>query len=83
MTININTNETRAQEEAKSFIMKYYGMDYWRQRWGPYGRPETVVQHVKEYFNAGARHVIIRFASFDPMAQFELFRDEVLPALRQ
>lgn len=82
MTVNINRNEEKAREEARAFIMQYYGLDFWKERWGPYGRPEAVVQRIREFAQVGTRHIIVRFASFDQQAQFQAFRNEVLPALR-
>ena len=83
MTVNIHQDEARAREEAKGFIMQYYGLDFWKEQWGPYGRPETVAQRIGEFAQAGARHIIVRFASFDQLGQFRAFRSEVLPVLRK
>jgi alkanesulfonate monooxygenase SsuD/methylene tetrahydromethanopterin reductase-like flavin-dependent oxidoreductase (luciferase family) len=82
MTININHNAETARHEAAAWIIQYYGADYWGDRWGPYGRPETVIERILRYRVAGADEVIIRFASDDQAGQLDLFAREVLHALK-
>lgn len=82
MTVNINTDEAKARDQAKTFIMRYYGQDYWGDRWGPYGSAEHIAQRIQEYARVGARTVILRFASFDQEAQLKALVHDVLPALQ-
>ena len=46
--------------------------------WGP---PERLVESIQQYAEAGATTVIVRFASFDPMGQFDTFLEEVVPRI--
>ncbi len=81
LTTNLNPDAERARAEADTFIRAYYGHNFWGDRWGPWGPPELLLDRIRQYAAAGARHVILRFASFDPLAQLELLAREVLPAL--
>ena len=58
----------------------YYGSDIWGTRWGPFGGPERVAARIAEYVEAGVGTVIVRFASFEPEKQLEIFLDQVAPA---
>lgn len=80
MTVNVNHDEAKAQEEANAFILSYYGLNFWGGRWGPFGPPEKIISRIREYVQAGARTVILRFASFEQLKQLENFVSEVLPA---
>jgi alkanesulfonate monooxygenase SsuD/methylene tetrahydromethanopterin reductase-like flavin-dependent oxidoreductase (luciferase family) len=82
MTVNINHSAETARQEAAAWIIQYYGADYWGDRWGPYGRPEAVIERILRYSVAGADEVIIRFASDDQAGQLDLFAREVLQALK-
>ncbi len=81
MTVNINRDQALAQKEASAYITQYYGVDFWKERWGPYGPPEAVAGRIREFAQAGAKTVIVRFASLDPLGQFRTFLKEVIPAL--
>ena len=35
MTVNLNTDATEAEREADKFIRLYYGVNIWRDLWGP------------------------------------------------
>jgi alkanesulfonate monooxygenase SsuD/methylene tetrahydromethanopterin reductase-like flavin-dependent oxidoreductase (luciferase family) len=82
MTVNINRDRAKASAEADEFLMSYYGVRHWEGRWGPWGAPEDVAERMDAYAKAGARHVIVRFASWNQPAQLEQFITEVVPALR-
>ena len=85
MTVNLGVDEEAATREADAFLMAYYGpniAEFRRRRWGPYGRPERSIDRIRQYYQAGAHTVIVRFASFDPLAQLKLFAHEVWPALQ-
>ena len=68
-------------EEAHRYLLTYYGANIWGDRWGPFGSPERAVERIKEYAQAGAGTLIVRFASFDQAGQLETFIREVEPAL--
>jgi alkanesulfonate monooxygenase SsuD/methylene tetrahydromethanopterin reductase-like flavin-dependent oxidoreductase (luciferase family) len=82
MTVNVNHDAAEARAEADRWIRAYYGLNFWGDRWGPFGPPGAVVTRVREYASAGASEVILRFASFDQEAQLGLLASEILPALR-
>ena len=81
LTVNLKRDEAKAAEEANRYLMMYYGSNIWGDRWGPFGPPERVVERIREYAQAGAGTLIIRFASFDQEGQLETFLREVVPAL--
>lgn len=79
MTVNLNTDPSRAREEADEFLRLYYGINIWDERWGPWGSCLETVTRMNEYFEAGADTVIVRFASFDQESNLERFLSEVAP----
>lgn len=81
MTVNLDSDVARAREEADAFIRQYYGANYWGDRWGPFGAPETIAEHIRAFAAAGAQHVIVRFASFDQARQMNHFERQLLPEL--
>ncbi len=81
VTVNLNRDEAEAADEADRFLMMYYGVRHWGDRWGPFGPPERTVERIQQYVDAGARTVIVRFASFDQPGQLRVFLDEVVPAV--
>jgi alkanesulfonate monooxygenase SsuD/methylene tetrahydromethanopterin reductase-like flavin-dependent oxidoreductase (luciferase family) len=82
MTVHIDDDEAVALSEADDFLMAYYGVRHWAERWGPWGPAKAVAARMRAYADAGAQHLIVRFASWDQQAQFERFEREVLPAFR-
>jgi alkanesulfonate monooxygenase SsuD/methylene tetrahydromethanopterin reductase-like flavin-dependent oxidoreductase (luciferase family) len=82
MTVNLNEDEEAARAEADAWIRAYYGVNFWGDRWGPFGAPRRVVERAREYIAAGATDVAFRFAARDQLSQLESFAREVLPALR-
>ena len=81
MTVNLNEPQA-AEAEANDFLVEYYGVNHWGDRWGPWGSPEDVAQRMAAYASAGARHLVVRFASWDQRGQLRRFIDEVMPAFR-
>ena len=82
MTVNLDPDEKKAEREADSFIRRYYGQNFWKDRWGPFGHPDRVASRIREYGEAGARTVIVRFASLEQEAQLGVFLERVLPNVR-
>lgn len=82
MTVNLNGDSAAAAKEADAWIRAYYGRNRWGESWGPFGAPEAVTERALAYAEAGARELIVRFASFDQPSQLSLFAREVLPRLR-
>ena len=80
LTVNMDPDQRKAQADAEDFLTRYYGANIWGTRWGPFGDPERVKQRMSEYAEAGAGTLVVRFASFDPQRQLDLFLDQVVPA---
>lgn len=79
LTINLNKAEKAAQSEADNYIKRYYGINIWRNLWGPWGPPQLAIHRIQQYASAGANTIIVRFASFNPMGQLKTFLREVAP----
>ena len=79
LTVNVDPDLAKAESEANSFLTGYYGADIWGSRWGPFGGPERVKERMSEYVAAGAETLVVRFASFDPERQLDIFLDQVAP----
>ena len=80
MTVHIGDNYAKAKEEAEDFLVSYYGVNHWGDRWGPWGTPAEIVAKMHEFADAGANHLVVRFAAWDQRAQWQRFETEVLPA---
>ncbi|MBM3939990.1 MAG: LLM class flavin-dependent oxidoreductase [SAR202 cluster bacterium] len=82
LTVNIGRDVPKAAAEADDFLMSYYGVRHWEGRWGPWGPPEAIVERMAAYARAGARHLIVRFASWNQPAQLDAFLSDVVPAFK-
>lgn len=80
LTVNMDSDLDRAEEEAERYLLGYYGANIWGSRWGPFGGPERVRERIAEYVEAGADTVVVRFASFEPERQLSAFLERVAPA---
>ena len=79
LTVNMETDLVKAETEAVEWLKGYYGSDIWGTRWGPFGGAERVVDRIAEYVAAGADTVVVRFASYEPEKQLDMFLDKVAP----
>jgi alkanesulfonate monooxygenase SsuD/methylene tetrahydromethanopterin reductase-like flavin-dependent oxidoreductase (luciferase family) len=82
MTVHVDDDRAKAKEEAEDFLVSYYGVNHWGDRWGPWGTPDEIVAKMQAFAAAGADHLVVRFAAWDQLAQWERFRADVLPAFR-
>ena len=82
LTVNVDPDLAKAESEATKFLTGYYGANIWGSRWGPFGGPERVKERMAEYVAAGAETLVIRFASFDPERQLNIFLDQVAPSFQ-
>ena len=80
MTINLDDDPKSASTEADKFLNSYYGMNIWKDKWGPYGPSELVIEQIHRYMAVGAQTIIVRFASFNQKRQLETFLNKVVPA---
>jgi len=79
MTVNMKPDLQAAESDAVEWLTGYYGSDIWGTRWGPFGGAERVKDRIMEYVEAGAETVIVRFASFEPEKQLDIFLEQVAP----
>ena len=82
MTVNLAADEKTAEADADTFIRSYYGQNFWKDKWGPFGHPDRVAARIREYGEAGAKTVIVRFASLKQEEQLGIFLERVLPNFR-
>jgi alkanesulfonate monooxygenase SsuD/methylene tetrahydromethanopterin reductase-like flavin-dependent oxidoreductase (luciferase family) len=80
LTVNVDDDVSVATREAEDFLTRYYGAEIWGSRWGPFGDTERVTQRMAEYVEAGAETLVVRFASFEPEKQLDIFLDRVAPS---
>jgi alkanesulfonate monooxygenase SsuD/methylene tetrahydromethanopterin reductase-like flavin-dependent oxidoreductase (luciferase family) len=80
LTVNMDPDLKKAEADAMEWLLGYYGVDHWGTRWGPFGGPENVGARIAEYVAASAHTVIVRFASFEPEKQLDMFLEKVAPA---
>jgi probable F420-dependent oxidoreductase len=81
--VSVDADPARAREQAEAFLSANYNMPFAPfERYTVMGRPEDCVVSLRRYLAAGLEHVIVRFASFTPLRQLDLWTQEVLPALR-
>ncbi len=79
MTVNLGADPDQSASEADRFLKLYYGMNFWGDRWGPYGPMELTVERIRRYREAGAETMIVRFASFSQERQLHQFLEDVVP----
>ncbi len=79
LTVNMDPDTGKAEADALEWLTAYYGSNIWGVRWGPFGGPDKVAERIAEYVAAGAGTIVVRFASFEPEKQLELFLDKVAP----
>jgi alkanesulfonate monooxygenase SsuD/methylene tetrahydromethanopterin reductase-like flavin-dependent oxidoreductase (luciferase family) len=80
ITVNMDPDVAKGQADAENFLTGYYGSNIWGNRWGPFGGAENVKQRIAAYTEAGAQTVIVRFASFHPERQLDIFLENVVQA---
>jgi alkanesulfonate monooxygenase SsuD/methylene tetrahydromethanopterin reductase-like flavin-dependent oxidoreductase (luciferase family) len=80
-TVRIDEDRARAQQAIADFTTAYYGRAV-PERSAAAGAADVAIQTIRDYHDAGATHVIVRFAGDDQLEQFGRFEREVLPALR-
>lgn len=81
LTVNINDNHDVALKESDDWIKKYYGLNFWTDKWGPFGSTSAIKDRIIQYFQSGADEVVVRFASYDQPGQLDQFEQKILPEL--
>jgi probable F420-dependent oxidoreductase len=80
---NVADTKEQAWSEAGEFLSKNYNIPAKPfERLAVHGSPEDCIARTRQYLDAGAEHVVIRFASFNPLQQLERWTKDVMPALR-
>ena len=79
ITVNMDPDLAKAEADAVEWLTGYYGSDIWGTRWGPFGAHERVAARICEYVAAGAETIVVRFASFEPEKQLDIFLEKVAP----
>ena len=79
LTVNLGADRQAAEAEAHDFLINYYKVAHWGSSWGPWGSPADVAARIREFADAGADTIIVRFASWDQPAQWARFEQEVWP----
>ena len=86
MMVNINEDEDEAFEQATTFLGSYYGAGaITRARaetWIACGSPQSVIDKIATYIEAGCTMPVLRFVAPDPREQMQRCIEEVLPAFR-
>jgi alkanesulfonate monooxygenase SsuD/methylene tetrahydromethanopterin reductase-like flavin-dependent oxidoreductase (luciferase family) len=82
--VSVNRDRDQAFREAKTFLDEYYQKDFTRpgvEIWTACGPIEHCVDCVRGFINAGVNHVTIRPIGDDLKNQFNIFLQELIPAL--
>lgn len=81
--LNIDSDKEKSHDEATNFLAKYYNTTFTPEileRWGSFGDSEDVISRLEAVYQAGARTIIVHFASLDPMGKLKEFTRDVLPS---
>ena len=86
LMVNINDDRDEGFEQARGFLMRYYGANaVSRERtelWLAYGSPQQVIEKIQSYIDAGCTMPVLRFVSPDLKGQLRRCIEEVMPAFR-
>lgn len=82
MTVNLCDDVASGEAEARDFLMNYYNVNHWGNSWGPWGNAQDITSRIREYSDAGADTIIIRFASWNQNEQWDKFQQQVLPEFK-
>jgi probable F420-dependent oxidoreductase len=84
VTLNVNRDASRAEEETEAFLQSYYGPSHkiisQTQAICP-GEPGRCADFLRSFADAGVSQFIVRFAARDQEPQMESLLSEVLPLL--
>jgi alkanesulfonate monooxygenase SsuD/methylene tetrahydromethanopterin reductase-like flavin-dependent oxidoreductase (luciferase family) len=81
--ININDDRAASLADSKTFLNRYYGANFGRERlesWLTYGSPADCIADIRRYQASGCRRITFRISTMgDPLQQLKRLADEVLP----
>ena len=72
--LSVNLGPENGEREAAEYAEQYYGMpfDVMRRAQAYFiGDPDGCKRWLREFADAGAEHLVLRFASLDPRAHLE------------
>jgi alkanesulfonate monooxygenase SsuD/methylene tetrahydromethanopterin reductase-like flavin-dependent oxidoreductase (luciferase family) len=81
-TVRIEDEPRVAERVTAEFLQTYYGGGVHSRGTMGLGPPESVIEALRSYADAGADELCIRFIGDDQLAQLQRFTRDVLPALR-
>jgi alkanesulfonate monooxygenase SsuD/methylene tetrahydromethanopterin reductase-like flavin-dependent oxidoreductase (luciferase family) len=81
VSVNLNDDAARATREGNDFLTKYYGYQFWGDRWGPFGPAGGLIRFIESFCAVGVETFVVRFASPDQQGQLKAFTKEVLPSI--
>jgi alkanesulfonate monooxygenase SsuD/methylene tetrahydromethanopterin reductase-like flavin-dependent oxidoreductase (luciferase family) len=82
LMVNLNDDRGAAFEESVKFLHTYYSPAMTREyieSWLAYGPPESVLEKIRAYVEAGCTTPILRFTSWDQKGQMARALADVLP----
>lgn len=83
--LNLNSDRDKSYSEADGFLTKYYNTKFTPEileRWGSFGNAQDCVKRLEAVIDAGAKSVILHFASLAPMEKLAIFTKDVLPSFK-
>jgi len=84
--ISVNRDPEQAFREAKAFLDSYYLKDFSREGveiWNACGPVEHCVRSIQNFIDAGVDHITVRPIGQNLDEQFQIYLQEVLPALSE
>ena len=86
LMVNINEDRDRAYREAETFLTSYYGAGAVSKEraelWLAYGPPQSVIEKIQAYIDAGCTTPVLRFVAPDLSGQLRRCIEEVMPAFQ-
>jgi probable F420-dependent oxidoreductase len=83
--LNINLDPAGGTDEMDTYAQSYYGLPFsvMSQVQGYFaGSTEECIDWLAGFVEAGVRHIVLRFATMDPLPHFERAAAEVIPGLK-
>jgi probable F420-dependent oxidoreductase len=85
LTVNLGSDRAKAIAETERYALGYYGipLDVMRGAQSYFvGGPDECAEWLRAFAQAGARHLVLRFATLDPEPQLDTVAERLLPALQ-
>ena len=84
LSVNLNEDANKGETEAKEYAEAYYGLpfDVMRSAQAYFiGDPDGCNRWLQEFIDAGARHLVLRFATLDdPLPQLDVAAKQLIRA---